>query len=164
MFLGYLLVPGPGISKCSAQSVKIGRRWNSSNRRIAVIVRTLDQIIGTPRHVSGEGWESRRILLRSDRMGFSLHDTVVKEGTEQRLHYKHHLEANYCISGRGEVVDVKTGKTHPIVPGTLYALDEHDEHILRAISGDLRLVCIFNPPLTGQEKHQQDGSYAAPAD
>jgi L-ectoine synthase len=129
-----------------------------------VIVRTLDEIIGTPRHVSGQGWESRRILLRSDRMGFSLHDTVVKQGSEQRLHYKHHLEANYCISGRGEVVDVKTGKTYPIVPGTLYALDEHDEHILRAISGDLRLVCIFNPPLTGQEKHQPDGSYAAPAD
>jgi L-ectoine synthase len=62
------------------------------------------------------------------------------------------------------VVDVKTGKTYPIGPGTLYALDEHDEHILRAISGDLRLVCIFNPPLTGQEKHLPDGSYAAPAD
>jgi L-ectoine synthase len=129
-----------------------------------VIVRTLDQIIGTTRHVSGKGWESRRILLRSDRMGFSLHDTVIKEGTEQRMHYKHHLEANYCISGRGEVVDVKTGKTYVIVPGTLYALDEHDEHILRAISGDLRLVCVFNPPLTGQEKHQSDGSYAPPAD
>jgi L-ectoine synthase len=96
-------------------------------------------------------------------MGFSLHDTIVKEGSEQRLHYKHHLEANYCISGRGEVVDVKTGRTYPIVPGTLYALDEHDEHILRATSGDLRLVCIFNPPLTGQEKHLPDGSYAAPA-
>jgi L-ectoine synthase len=129
-----------------------------------VIVRTLDQIIGSPRHVSGKGWESRRILLRSDRMGFSLHDTVVREGTEQRLHYKHHLEANYCISGRGEVVDVRTGETHAIVPGTLYALDEHDEHILRALSGDLRLICVFNPPLTGQEKHQPDGSYALPAD
>lgn len=126
-----------------------------------MIVRTLDEIIGSPRHVSGEGWESRRILLSGDRMGFSLHDTIVKEGTEQRFHYKHHLEANYCIAGLGEVVDVKTGKTYPIGPGTLYALDQHDEHILRAISGDLRLVCIFNPPLSGQETHQADGSYAA---
>jgi L-ectoine synthase len=129
-----------------------------------MIVRTLDEIIGSARHVSGEGWESRRILLRADHMGFSLHDTIVKEGTEQRLHYKHHLEANYCISGRGEVVDVKTGKTFAISPGTLYALDQHDEHILRAISGDLRLVCVFNPALTGQEKHQADGSYAAAVD
>ena len=126
-----------------------------------MIVRTLEEIIGSPRHVSGNGWESRRILLKADGMGFSLHDTVVKEGTEQRLHYKHHLEANYCIAGQGEVVDVKTGKTYPISPGTLYALDQNDEHILRAISGDLRLVCIFNPPLSGQETHRADGSYAA---
>ncbi len=129
-----------------------------------MIVRTIDEIIGSARHVSGEGWESRRILLRADRMGFSLHDTIVKEGTEQRLHYKHHLEANYCISGRGEVVDVRTGKTFAIGPGTLYALDQNDEHILRAISGDLRLVCVFNPALTGQETHRADGSYAAPVD
>ena len=129
-----------------------------------MIVRTLDEIIGGSRHVSGEGWESRRILLKADKMGFSLHDTIVKEGTEQHLHYKNHLEANYCIEGRGEVVDVKTGKTFPIRPGTLYVLDQNDEHILRAISGDLRLVCVFNPALTGQEKHQADGSYAVPAD
>lgn len=127
-----------------------------------MIVRTLDEIIDTPRHISGEGWQSRRILLKSDGMGFSLHDTIVKEGSEQRLHYKHHLEANYCISGQGEVVDVKTGKTYPISPGTLYALDQHDEHILRALVGDLRLVCVFNPPLAGQERHQADGSYALP--
>jgi len=129
-----------------------------------VIVRTLEEIVDTPRHVSGDTWQSRRILLKSDGMGFSLHDTIVKEGTEQRLHYKHHLEANYCIAGRGEVVDVKTGKTFPITPGTLYALDQHDEHILRAVAGDLRLICVFNPPLNGNEKHQADGSYAAAAD
>src|SRR5262245_17222215 len=128
-----------------------------------MIVRTLDKIIGSPTHVKGDTWESRRMLLAGDKMGFSLSDTIIKEGTEQRLHYKHHFEANYCIAGKGEVVDVKTGKTYPIVPGTLYALDQHDEHVLRAISGDLRLVCVFHPPLTGQEKHQADGSYALPA-
>lgn len=129
-----------------------------------MIVRTLTEIIGSPKHVTGETWESRRILLKADNMGFSMSDTVVKKGTEQRLHYKNHFEANYCISGRGEVVDVKTGKTFPIEPGTLYALDQHDEHILRATTSDLRLVCVFNPPLSGQEKHQPDGSYAVSAD
>lgn len=127
-----------------------------------MIVRTLDETIGSPSHVKGGVWESRRMLLARDKMGFSLSDTIIKEGSEQRLHYKHHFEANYCISGRGEVVDVKTGKTYPIGPGTLYALDQHDEHILRAVAGDLRLVCVFNPPLSGQEKHQADGSYAEP--
>ena len=123
-----------------------------------MIVRTLEEIVDTPRHVSGDTWQSRRILLKSDGMGFSLHDTIVKEGTEQRLHYKHHLEANYCISGRGEVVDVKTGKTFPITPGTLYALDQHDEHILRAHT-ELVLVCVFNPPLNGREVHDATGVY-----
>src|SRR4029453_4060487 len=128
-----------------------------------MIVRTLADILGSSRHVSGDSWESRRMLLKADGMGFSLSDTLVKQGTEQRLHYKHHFEANYCIPGRGEVVDVKTGKTYPIEPGTLYALDQHDEHILRATTGDLHLVCVFNPPPAGPEKHQADGSYAASA-
>ena len=125
-----------------------------------MIVRTLDEILDGPRHVRGEGWQSRRILLRSDGMGFSLHDTVVAEGTEQRLEYKHHLEANYCISGEGEVVDLQTGTVYLIRPGTLYALDKHDAHIIRATRGDLRVVCVFNPPLTGDETHRADGSYA----
>jgi len=129
-----------------------------------MIVRTLEEVLGGPRHVSGEGWESRRILLKDDGMGFSLHDTIIKEGTEQKLHYKHHLEANYCISGRGEVIDVRTGQTFPIGPGTLYALDQHDEHILRALAGDLHLVCVFNPALAGPEKHQADGSYVPSVD
>jgi L-ectoine synthase len=125
-----------------------------------MIVRTLDEILDGPRHVRGEGWQSRRILLRSDGMGFSLHDTVVAEGTEQRLEYKHHLEANYCIAGEGEVVDLQTGITYPLRPGTLYALDKNDAHIIRATRGDLRVVCVFNPPLTGDETHRADGSYA----
>ena len=32
-------------------------------------------------------------------MGYSMHDTLVKEGTELRLEYKNHLEANDCIAG-----------------------------------------------------------------
>ena len=129
-----------------------------------MIIRTLASTEGSDDHVFADTWHSRRLFLARDGMGFSLHDTIVKEGTEQRLHYKHHLEANYCIAGRGEVVDVKTGKTFAIGPGTLYALDQNDEHILRATSGDLRLVCVFNPALTGQETHRADGSYAAPTD
>ncbi|MBG1233101.1 ectoine synthase [Aestuariivirga litoralis] len=125
-----------------------------------MIVRTLEEIQGSERDVRGDVWRSRRMLLRSDGMGFSLHDTVITEGTEQTLEYKHHFEANYCIAGEGEVVVVATGKTYPIKPGTLYALDKNDRHILRATKGDLRLVCVFYPPLTGTEVHRPDGSYA----
>ena len=60
-------------------------------------------------------------------MGFSLSDTVVAEGTEMRLEYKHHLEGNFCIAGEGEVVDLQTGTVHLLRPGSLYALDSNDE-------------------------------------
>jgi len=76
-----------------------------------------------------------------------------------RLHYKHHLETNYCISGEGEVEDLATGQVFPIRPGAVYALDKHDAHVVRART-DLRFVCVFTPALTGTETHQPDGSYA----
>lgn len=76
----------------------------------------------------------------------------------QRISNKSRL-TNYCYAGEGEVVDLATGVTHALRPGTLYALDRHDAHILRATRGDLRLVCVFNPPLAGDETHDASGSY-----
>ena len=125
-----------------------------------MIVRNLSEILGTWRHASGEGWESRRIVLADDGMGYSMHDTLVKEGAELELEYKNHLEANYCIEGIGEVENVATGERHPIQPGTMYALNNNDRHILRAIKGDLRLICAFTPALSGHETHDSEGSYA----
>ena len=123
-----------------------------------MIIRTLDDIAGTERDVSGPTWRSRRILLHGDGMAHSLHWTEVKAGTEMTLWYKHHLEANLCISGEGEVHDLATGEVHPLGPGTLYALDQHDRHFVRAFT-DLTLVCVFTPALSGRETHDADGSY-----
>ena len=125
-----------------------------------MIIKQLENILDTDRHARGDGWESRRILLADDGLGYSLHDTVIEEGAELTLHYRNHIESNYCIAGTGEVEDVATGEVYPISPGTLYALDKHDAHILRALNGPLRLVCIFTPALTGRERHDADGSYA----
>ncbi|WP_244134937.1 ectoine synthase [Burkholderia sp. BCC0322] len=33
----------------------------------------------------------------------------------------------------------------------------------RATRGDLHLVCVINPPLTGLDTHRSNGSYAPPA-
>lgn len=126
-----------------------------------MIVRTLDQIIGTAREVVARTWTSRRLLLKEDGMGFSLHETLVRAGTETAMWYKHHVEAVYCVEGRGEVEVVATGSAHPIAPGTVYALDQHERHVLRAWS-DLRLVCVFNPPCTGREVHDAEGTYPLP--
>jgi L-ectoine synthase len=123
-----------------------------------MIIRTLDEIADTERDVRGEGWRSRRILLRDDAMAHSLHWTEIAAGSELTLWYKHHLEANLIISGEGEVQDLATGKVHPLGPGSLYALDKNDRHVVRAHT-DMKLVCVFTPALTGRETHDEDGSY-----
>jgi L-ectoine synthase len=120
----------------------------------------LKDLIGTARDVAGPGWKSRRFLLARDGMGFSFHETIIPAGAELRLWYKNHLEAVYCVGGNGTVEDLATGEVHQIQDGTLYALDRHDRHVVRGGTQDLRLVCAFNPPLTGRETHDEDGSYA----
>jgi L-ectoine synthase len=123
-----------------------------------MIVRSVGQIEGTPQEVITPNWTSRRLLLRRDGMGFSMHETIIRAGTETYIWYKNHLEAVLCIEGEGEVEVLPQRQVHRIVPGTLYALDRHDRHCLRAKTS-MRLVCVFNPPLTGREVHDEDGAY-----
>lgn len=125
-----------------------------------MIVRTLKNILGTERDVAGPGWNSRRLLLASDGMGFSLTDTVIKIGNTLELEYTHHLEACYCIEGKGRIRAFDEDTWHTLEAFTLYALDQNDRHLVEATGGDLRLVCVFNPPLSGRETHRKDGSYA----
>ena len=126
-----------------------------------MIVRSLKEISGTELDVSGPGWVSRRMLVASDGMGYSLHDTVILSGSQLELEYKHHYEACYCIAGSGTVMAHADGVVHKLKPYTLYALDQNDAHTVRAYE-DLRLICVFNPALTGREVHREDGSYAPP--
>ncbi len=44
-----------------------------------------------------------------------------------------------------------------IGPGDAYA-PQHDRHTIRVLE-PLRLVCVFDPALTGHETHDADGSY-----
>ncbi len=111
------------------------------------------------RVVSDANWTSVRMLLADDGMGFSFHITFLDEGSEHTFEYKNHFESVYCMKGKGSITDVATGETHEIVPGVMYALNEHDRHVLRA-EEELLMACVFNPPVTGTEVHREDGSYA----
>ena len=128
-----------------------------------MIVKSLEEIKGTVDDVGDGHWESRRFILKKDGMGFSLHDTIIHAGTESIFWYKYHQEAVYCIEGEGEIEDLTNGKVYPIKPGTMYALDGHEKHCLRAKT-QMRMVCVFNPPCTGQEIHDEDGAYRLPAE
>lgn len=125
-----------------------------------MIVRQLQDAEQTSRRiVSPDGnWESTRMLLKGDNMGFSFHITTIYAGADFLMHYQNHLESVYCISGTGEVETLADGKNYPISPGTLYVLDKHDKHILRAFT-EIKMACVFNPPLNGTEVHNAEGAY-----
>jgi len=122
-----------------------------------MIVRTLEEVTDTERDVRGDGWRARRHFVRDDGLGFSLSETTVEGGREMHLWYKHHQEACFVIDGEAEITERDTGAVHRIGPGDAYA-PGHDRHIIRVLA-PLRLVCVFNPALTGKETHDADGSY-----
>ena len=117
-------------------------------------------------HCPNKGFISHRYLLESDDMGFTMTRTVIPKGDKQYWHYAHHLEACYCISGHGLLsFSTRTGPvtTHDvtdILPGVVYALDKNDPHHFQALE-DTTLICVFNPPLKGNEVHNEEGHYDA---
>lgn len=115
-----------------------------------------DRIVHCPKG----GFVSNRIILESDNMGYGMTKTVVPVGERQFWHYKNHLESCYCISGKGLLTNQRTGECWTIGPDTTYVLDHNDPHYFKALE-EVTLICVFNPPLNGQEVHQEDGSYAA---
>ncbi|BFT69448.1 ectoine synthase [Paenibacillus sp. P36] len=123
-----------------------------------MIVRYLNDIAGTEFDVDTKTWSSKRLLVKSDRVGFSLHDTTIKAGTETEIWYQHHVEAVYCIQGEGEIELAESGDIYQINAGTLYVLNGHEKHLLRGKT-EMRMICVFNPPTTGREVHDAQGVY-----
>ncbi len=128
-----------------------------------MIVRNLEDAKSSERRVDSSGWNSVRLLLKNDEMGFSFHITTIYQGATLEMHYKNHLESVYCISGEGEIEELATGAVYPIKVGTMYALDKHDKHIVRAKT-EIVMACVFNPPLSGKEVHDATGAYPLEAE
>ena len=127
-----------------------------------MIVVNKTDLQGTMRDAAGPGWNSLRLLVKSDGMGFSMTETTIDPGAVLRLRYKHHIEACYCIGGTGTVTEMDSGVVHEIAAGVLYAPNAHDRHEVR-VTGKvpMHLICVFSPALQGDEVHGADGSYAA---
>lgn len=123
-----------------------------------MIVTRLDDLNDTERDVKAPTWRSRRFVLAREGVGFSFHDTVLYAGTETSMWYANHIEAVYCVGGEGELINDETGEVHEIRDGTMYLLDGHERHRVRAHT-DLRMACVFNPPVTGAEVHDENGVY-----
>jgi L-ectoine synthase len=125
-----------------------------------MIIRKLHEIRASERNVKSEGWESARMLLADEGMGFSFHITTLYAGSELKMHYQNHLESVMILEGTGTIEDLGTGQVHQLEPGVLYALNDHDRHIVRPET-DIVCACVFNPPVTGREVHDETGAYPA---
>ena len=125
-----------------------------------MIIRKLKDVRASERHVKSDGWQSARLLLEEDGMGFSFHLTTLQAGSELKMRYQNHLEAVMVLKGTGTIEDLGTGETHELRPGVLYALDQNDDHIVRPET-DILTACVFNPPVTGREVHDENGAYPA---
>lgn len=102
---------------------------------------------------------SIRYLLEKDKMGFTITKTLVRKNDSPGIwHYKNHLEACLCIEGGGTLYNIDTKEKFYIDEWSLYALDKNDKHKFIA-DKDTVLICVFNPPLKGNETHRKDGSY-----
>ena len=118
-------MPGPGPANRSTLRINKVDKTN-------MIVRNSEDLVGTKRHIHSPHSESVRLLLSKDGMGYSLNVTKIGPSLEIEMCYEHHLEAVYCVSGTGSIEDLSASVTRPISPETIYALDQHDAHILRS--------------------------------
>ncbi|MDA4110840.1 ectoine synthase [Mycolicibacterium holsaticum] len=126
-----------------------------------MIVRTTAEITGTERDVSDGAWRSKRIILAGDGVGFSFHETTIDANSVSEFHYQHHVEAVWVVEGSGSLTNLETGEKYRLGPGTMYLLDGHERHRVTC-DEQLRMLCVFNPPVTGTEVHDETGAYPPP--
>ena len=129
-------------------------------RKDPMFVRTTDDVraAGGEKFVGDGTVRAIRLLTSADEMGFSLSEVHLGAGSTQNLWYKHHWEANLVLEGKLTVTDKTTGEKHELGFGDVYCVGPNDPHQLDAKT-DIKLLAIFNPPLSGEEKHDADGAY-----
>lgn len=126
-----------------------------------MLIRTMERIEVEGRVVSiSHGKASAvRLLTKSDGAGFSVSEARGHGRGSSDLWYKHHWEANYIRSGRGILEDRSTGERWDLAPDVLSCVGPEDRHrIMRDDGEGLRIISVFNPPLTGREHHDEDGA------
>ncbi|MBB2891326.1 ectoine synthase [Flexivirga oryzae] len=123
-----------------------------------MLVRSIDEVTDTVDDIKTDNWRSKRIVLAREGVGFSVHETTLYAGTVNDFWYANHIEAVFIVEGEGEIVNKATGERHALQPGSLYLLNDHDKHQVLPRT-EMRTVCVFNPPVTGREIHDENGVY-----
>lgn len=108
-----------------------------------------DELRGSARHVQNDTYETVRFLLASDAAGASVADIVLQPGIEEGYGYADRTEIAYCIEGDAVLTD-PTGAEHHIAPGTMWVARPGESFRFKATQ-PTRLICVFTPPLSGEE-------------
>jgi L-ectoine synthase len=116
-----------------------------------MIIRHVEEVLGTDRDVLGDGWKSRRLVLAAEGIGYSVHETTLEAGISLPFEYAHHRETVYCVSGEGRIEDLSSGRAASLSPGGLYSAGIGEPHRITTAT-EMRLLCIFTPPLAGTEE------------
>ena len=132
-----------------------------------MLIRTMDQLEAEGRIISISHGKATavRLLTKSDRLGFSLSEARASQAGQSDLWYKNHWEANYVRAGKATLEDRTTGERWALEPGVLYCVGPKDRHrIIRDEPSDMRIISVFNPPIEGEETHDEDGAYPPTGD
>ena len=129
--------------------------WAGESGRSMFVKRLADtQVVG----IRGGTAKAYRYITQDDGCGFTISTPRSQPGLNSNLWYKNHVEANYILEGEGAVEDLTTGEKWDLAPGTMYFVGPKDRHRLSS-STDFYLVSVFNPPLVGDETHDDEGAY-----
>ncbi len=129
--------------------------WKGESGRTMFVMREEDAV---KVRLRAGGSLASRYLNRDDGCGLTISLPRGSAGSESILWYKHHVEANYILEGEATVEDLTTGEVWELSPGSLYVVGPHDRHRFTKKT-DLYHMSVFNPPLKGDETHDDDGSY-----
>ena len=132
-----------------------------------MLIRTMQEVEAAGRVISISHGKSTavRVLTKSGGLGFSVSEARPRAGNSSDLWYKHHWEANYVRSGSGWLEDRDTGERWDLEPGMLYCVGPRDRHrVTNSQHEALRVISVFNPPIEGEETHDEDGAYPPTGD
>ena len=129
--------------------------WAGESGRSMFVKRLADtQVVG----IRGGTAKAYRYITQDDGCGFTISTPRSQPGLNSNLWYQNHVEANYILEGEGAVEDLTTGEKWDLATGTMYFVGPKDRHRLTS-STDFYLVSVFNPPLVGDETHDDEGAY-----
>ena len=132
-----------------------------------MLIRTMEEMEKQGRVVTISHGKATAVrpLTKKDGLGFSVSEARGRAGNGSDLWYKNHWETNYVRSGHGTVQDLTTGQLWNLEPGMLYVVGPRDRHHIQSSDDEaMTVISIFNPPIDGDETHDNDGAYPPTGD